>query len=257
MQITVLGCGAAAGVPMVSRGWGDCSPSNPKNRRLRSSVFVSDKRTDILIDSGPDLREQLLSAGIRNIDAVLYTHLHADHTDGVNELREINRLTQEAIPIYGDTATIDSIYTRFDYAFKDIDLSKEALYHVILQKNIINPYIDFKVKDIEIKPFSQNHCFMDTLGFRMGDFAYSTDAVDLDEKAFEVLKGVKVWLVGCLSLNPHPSHAGLEKVLEWAKIVNPEQIYLTHMSIGMDYDTLCQMLPTNIRPAYDGMVIDI
>ncbi len=242
---------------MVSRGWGKCNPANPKNRRLRSSIYLKDETTGILIDSGPDLREQLLVSDIKKIDAVLYTHLHADHTDGVNELREINRLNNKALPIYGDEATIDSIYTRFDYAFQNIDLNKEPLYHVILKQNIIKPYNNFNIDKLEIQPFSQSHGFMDTLGFRIGEFAYSTDAVSLNQEAFKVLKNCKVWLVGCLGLDAHPTHAGLEKVLEWAEIVNPAKMYLTHMSIGMDYDYLCRILPANIRPAYDCMVIDI
>lgn len=255
----VLGCGAAAGVPMVSRGWGSCNPSNFKNRRLRSSVYILDKEKDvgILIDSGPDLREQLLSSKIRKIDGVLYTHLHADHTDGVNELREINRLTNESIPIYGDKVTIESIYNRFGYAFKEIDLKKEPLYHVILKANIIKEYKFFSVKGVAIKPFLQNHGFMNTLGFRIGDFGYSTDVVSLDSKAKEVLKDIKVWIVGCLSLKMHPTHACLEQVIEWSKEIKAEKIYLTHMSIGMDYDYLCNILPNNICPAYDGLKIEI
>jgi len=268
INIRILGCGAAAGVPMISSGWGACNPENPKNNRLRSSIYANVDGVGLLFDTSPDLREQLLrmnmevsaadlTGGKSRIDAVVYTHLHADHTDGVNELREINKINNAVLPIYADKPTMKSIEERFWYAFEPIDLATTPLYHVILEKNIIKPYCPFTVKGIEIGPFLQGHGYMDTLGFRIGDFAYSTDAVSLDEKALDTLFGVKVWVVGCLDYGYHPTHAGVEQVLKWYEIVKPEKIILTHMGNHLDYDELCAKLPENIRPAYDGMEIKI
>lgn len=257
INIEILGCGAAAGVPMVSKGWGKCNSGNPYNRRLRSSIYVNIDGIGLLFDSGPDLREQLLRAKSPRIDAVLYTHLHADHTDGVNELREVNRINNAALPIYADDETMKSIKERFWYAFDKIDLRTEPLYHVLLQENKIEPFKPFNVKGIEIVPFLQDHGCMNTLGFKVGDFAYTTDAMDLPDETIDLLQRIKVWIVGCLDYGFHPTHAGVEKVLEWAKIIKPEMIYLTHMGIGLDYDVLCKDLPACIRPSYDGMKIMI
>lgn len=263
IDIRVLGCGAAAGVPMISSGWGACNPKNPKNNRLRSSLYANVDGVGLLFDTGPDLREQLLrmnagSGGDRPvIDAVIYTHLHADHTDGVNELREINKLNNAALPIYADEPTMKSLKERFWYGFEQIDLATTPLYHVLLKENIIKPYCPFMVKGVEVKPFLQGHGYMDTLGFRIGDFAYSTDASSLDEKALDTLSGVKVWVVGCLDYGYHPTHAGVEQILKWYELVKPDRIILTHMGNHLDYDELCAKLPENIRPAYDGMKIKI
>jgi len=263
INVEILGCGAAPGVPMVSIGWGDCNPENPKNNRLRSSVYANVDGVGLLFDTSPDLREQLLRMtslgenGKPKIDAVIYTHLHADHTDGVNELREINKINKAVLPIYADRPTMKSIKERFWYAFKPIDLATTPLHHVLLKKNIIKPYRPFVIEGVEIKPFLQGHGYMNTLGFRIGDFAYSTDAVFLDKKALDVLSGVKVWVVGCLDFRPHPTHACVEQILNWYEIVKPEKVILTHMGNRLDYDDLCAKLPKNIRPAYDGMKIKI
>lgn len=257
MKVEVLGCGAAAGVPMVSKGWGKCDPNNIKNYRTRSSIYVDVNGTGILFDTSPDLRTQLLQAKtIKKIDAVVFTHLHADHTDGVNELREINRINNCSIPIFSDESTIKSIKERFWYGFDNINLDKEPLYHVVLTDNIITPYQPFEINKVEILPLLQDHGYMTSLGFRIGEFAYSTDAVRMPDKTIEALKGIKIWIVGCLDFGRHPTHAGVEQVMEWAEIIHPEIVYLTHMSIGMDYEYLCKFLPPNILPAYDGMVLE-
>jgi phosphoribosyl 1,2-cyclic phosphate phosphodiesterase len=258
IKIEVLGCGAAAGVPMVSKGWGKCNPDNPKNYRTRSSIYLNVNSTGILIDTSPDLRTQLLQAKtFQTIDGVLFTHLHADHTDGVNELREINRINNCSLPIFSDIETIKSIKERFWYAFDNINLDKEPLYHVLLTENIIEPYKSFNFKGVNILPLLQDHGYMNSLGFRIGDFAYSTDVVRMPDATINALKGIKVWIVGCLDFGQHPTHAGVEQVLEWVNIIKPEKVYLTHMSIGMDYDYLCNFLPENIRPAYDGMSLEL
>ncbi len=258
MKIEVLGCGAAAGVPMVSKGWGNCDPKNSKNYRTRSSVYVNVDGEVILIDTSPDLRTQLLQAKtFKTIDAVLFTHLHADHTDGVNELREINRINGAELPIFSDLETLKSIKERFWYAFDKINLDKEPLYHVLLAENLIKPYESFDFKGINILPLLQDHGYMNSLGFRIGDFAYSTDVINIPKDTMDALKGLKVWIVGCLDFGKHPTHAGVDQVMKWAEILKPEKVFLTHMSIGLDYDHLCEILPPNIRPAYDGLVLDV
>ena len=257
MKIRVLGCGAAGGVPMISRGWGECDPNNPKNRRTRTSLLIKNDEDNILIDTGPDLREQLINAGVSRLSAVLYTHEHADHTHGIDELREINRVMKCGIPVYANKVTLTLLKERFGYAFKPIDLKTESFFHPWLEPNLIVPGEAFYLKKLKIIPFSQDHEWTTSLGFRISDFAYSTDAVHLFDSALSVLKGIDTWVVGCLSPKDHPSHASIDRVLEWHKILKPRRTILTHMAVGMDYDTLCRTLPPEIRPAYDGMEFDI
>ncbi len=257
MKIKILGCGAAGGVPMVSRGWGKCDPNNSKNRRLRTSLLLQHNKQNLLFDTGPDLREQLLSAQIKDLAAVLYTHEHADHTHGIDDLREINRAMQKGIPVYANATTLNLLKDRFSYAFYPINIEKETFFHPWLEPNLIKPGEAFYIKDLKIIPFVQDHEWTTSLGFRINNFGYSTDVVHLYESALSVLKGVDTWVVGCLSEQDHPSHASLRRVLEWVDILKPKRTILTHMSINLDYDSLCASLPKSIEPGYDGMEFDV
>ena len=257
MKIRILGCGAAGGVPMISRGWGKCDPDNPKNKRLRTSLLLKEKNTTLLFDTGPDLREQLLNAKIKHLDAVLYTHEHADHTHGIDDLREINRAMQKEIPVYANATTLQLLKSRFDYAFHPINKEKETFFHPWLEPNLIKPGEAFYIKGLKITPFTQDHEWTTSLGFRINKFGYSTDVVHLYESALSILKGIDTWVVGCLSDKDHPSHASINRVLEWVKIIKPKRTVLTHMSINLDYQSLCNSLPVGIEPGYDGMEIEI
>jgi len=252
MKITVLGCGSSGGVPLVGNNWGNCDPQNPRNRRTRVSILVEQGDTVLIVDTGPDFREQALACNLQKLDGVIFTHAHADHSHGIDDLRSVNWLTQKPIPIYADKKTLDDLTTRFDYIFAP---RKSQLFY----RPVINPHEivgAFSVGDINIKPFYQNHGYTHSMGFRFGDFAYSTDVHALDDAAWEALRGVKIWLVDCVREEPHPTHSHMSQTLEWIKKLKPERAILTHMSQKLDYDTLCKTLPRGVEPAYDGMVIE-
>ncbi len=250
MRITVLGCGTSSGVPVIGNYWGACDPNNPKNRRSRVSVAVEEGDARLIIDTSPDLRQQCLANNIDKVDGVLFTHDHADHTHGIDDLRIMAMRSRQRVPIYADKGTLQTLNQRFDYIFDP----KEG-YPAICEGHLIDGA--FELGGMPIQAFQQHHGFMETLGFRIGDFAYSTDVVELDDAAFEALAGVKVWIVTALRYEPHPTHAHLAKTLEWIDRVQPERAYLTHMTWEMDYDTLMKELPDGVEPAYDGLVIDI
>jgi phosphoribosyl 1,2-cyclic phosphate phosphodiesterase len=251
MKITILGCGTSGGVPRIGNQWGDCDPTNPKNRRRRVSILVNQGETQILVDTSPDMREQCLDAGVDRLDAVLYTHEHADHTHGIDELRPLSYLNKKPINVYGSAETLDGLKHRFKYAFVPLG----EYYRPIVEANPITG--PFSVGEIEIIPFSQVHGGKETLGFRFGSIAYSTDLVELPEKSFNVLAGIDTWIVDALQKKPHPTHTHLAQTLEWIERVKPRRAILTHMALDMDYDSLVAELPAGVEPGYDGMEIDL
>jgi phosphoribosyl 1,2-cyclic phosphate phosphodiesterase len=255
MQVRILGCGGSGGVPLIGNDWGACDAQNPKNRRRRASILVQDGETTLLVDTSPDLREQLLSAGVNRLDAVLYTHAHADHIHGIDDLRPVNRWMRAWIPIYADPETLGAIEARFGYVFEKVP-EEYGYFKPCLTSNIIKG--PFKIGNIDVLPFEQDHGFgRTTLGFRFGDIAYSTDVVAFPETAFESLRGVRVWIVDCLRNKAHPTHAHLEQTLAWIERVKPERAVLTHMDQGLDYETLRRRLPKGVEPAYDGLVLEV
>lgn len=254
MRVTLLGCGGSGGVPAVGNIWGACDPANPKNRRQRCSVLVERAETIILIDTSPDCRAQLLDAGVKRLDAVLYTHPHADHLHGIDELRGINRLMRRPVPIWADATTLRQIEERFGYALKPLEPDSSFYKPTLEPHEIEGP---FTVAGVEILPFEQDHGFSTTLGFRIGAFGYSTDVVELDEKAFETLAGVELWIVDCLRRDPHPTHSHLEKTLRWIDRVKPRRAILTHMDPVLDYATLRAELPEGVEPGYDGLMVEL
>lgn len=254
MRVKILGCGASGGVPLITGEWGACNPQNPKNRRRRASIAVEKNGTTLLVDTSPDLREQCLSAGIQSINAVLYTHDHADHTHGIDDLRPFLHKQKALTPLYGNVETINFLKTRFGYAFPTEKIHPE-IYRPFVKGHIING--PFQLGDIEITPFIQGHGYSTSLGYRFEEVAYSTDVVTLDEAAFHTLKGIDIWIVDCITLDPRPTHSHLAKTLEWIERVGPRQAYLTHMSHHLDYDTLLPLLPKGVEPAYDGLVIEV
>ncbi len=251
MKVTILGCGTSGGVPRIGNDWGLCDPDNPKNRRRRVSILVEHEGTVILVDTSPDMREQCLDAGVTHLDAVLYTHDHADHTHGLDELRPLAYYNRSPIPVYANPNTLAALEHRFDYAFAP----RSEYFRPFVTANVIEG--PFAVGPLSITPFSQLHGDKSTLGFRFGPIAYSTDVVDLPEDSFGALEGVKVWIVDALQRRPHPTHSHLEQTLKWIDRVKSERAILTHMTLDMDYQTLMAELPPGIEPGYDGLVIDI
>jgi phosphoribosyl 1,2-cyclic phosphate phosphodiesterase len=254
MRITLLGCGASTGVPAIGPDWGRCDPGDPRNRRRRVSVLVECGSTVILVDTSPDMREQLLDAGVARLDAVVITHAHADHLHGIDDLRSVNRLMQRAIPLYAVAATLAEIDRRFGYAFEP--LREPGRYHkpTLVPHEIVGP---FEIQGIPIVPFAQDHGFSTTLGLRIGDFAYSTDVTELDDAAFAAIEGIELWIVDCLRREPHPTHAHLAKTLSWIDRVRPRRAVLTHMDQSFDYRELSAELPGGVEPGRDGLVIEL
>ena len=253
MRVRILGCGGSGGVPLVGGVWGACDPAEPRNRRRRASVLVEDGPTTLLIDTSPDLREQLLDAGTKRLDAVLFTHAHADHLHGIDDLRGMNRLMRANLPVYADARTLAVIAERFDYVFRPLE-EGASFYKPTLTEHVIEG--PFTVAGIDVVPFVQDHGFSKTLGFRIGGMGYSTDVVDLDEAAFAALAGIELWIVDCLRYDPHPTHSHLEKTLSWIARVKPHRAVLTHMDVPLDYATLRGRLPPGVEPGYDGLTLE-
>ena len=248
MKVTILGCGTSRGVPSLPESWGNCDPDNPKNRRRRASILVEQGDTTILIDTSPDLREQMLSAKADRLDAVFYTHDHADHTHGIDDLRGFFLRSKTPTNLYADEETLKVLQHRFGYIFK-----AKTGYPAICKANELE--WPTTINDLTVIPFLQQHGPINSIGYRVGDIAYSTDVSGLDDAAFEVLDGVKLWIVDALRRKPHPTHSHLDQTIEWIKRVNPERAILTHMMGDLDYQTLCDELPDHIRPAYDGLTL--
>jgi len=254
MKITILGCGGAGGVPLIGNKWGNCNPMDPRNRRLRVSILVEEGGQAFLVDTSPDMREQLLKCNLQDLTAILYTHAHADHAHGIDNIRSLNWLTGKTIPLYANDATMDDLKQRFPYIFEDRP-EESKFFRPSVEPHVITSH-QLSFDPIEIKCFPQEHGKMISMGYRFNDFAYSTDAAELSDEAFDILAGVKVWVVGAIRERPHHTHAHVEKALSWIKRVNPERAYLTHMDHSLDYATLSGKLPAGVEPAYDGLVIE-
>ena len=250
MKLTVLGAGSSSGVPYVTGDWGRCDPNDPRNRRTRASVLIEHSGQRILVDTGPDFREQWVRAGSGPIDAVIYTHAHADHVHGIDDVRGINAMMRKQIPALGFSEHLDEIARRFAYVFAKPD--GRGWFRPSLGANPVSPG-DIRIGGADVRIFQQDHGVCRTIGVRVGDIAYSTDVVSLDAEALRALKGVKVWVVGCLRREPHFVHAGLEQVQRWADAIGPDAVYLTHMNATMDFEELVAELPSGIAPAFDGL----
>jgi phosphoribosyl 1,2-cyclic phosphate phosphodiesterase len=257
MKITVLGCGSSTGVPIIGCGCTVCLSNNPKNKRTRVSVFVEVEGRHILLDTSPDLRQQALREHITRIDAVLYTHEHADHIGGLDDLRAYNVLQGDAIPIYANAETLGLIRERFPYAF--LPKPEKIWYRPCLTPNVIpdKPVVEFDVLGVSVKAFEQVHGKVKTFGYRIGNFSYSTDTDALDETAFAALKGTEVWVVDCLRYSDSYTHSNLKRTLEWIERVKPRMAILTHMAHDFDYDTLFSELPSGVVPGYDGIIAEL
>jgi phosphoribosyl 1,2-cyclic phosphate phosphodiesterase len=263
LKFTVLGCGSSGGVPRIDGDWGVCDPNEPKNRRRRCSLLTQVETeigvTNIVIDTSPDLREQIIDAGINRIDAVLLTHDHADQTHGIDDLRALVYKHMKRIPVWMDEVTAKTIKTRFKYCFEELQNSG---YPSILEDcRIQDPLAPIQINGeggiVNVIPFDQQHGHIRSIGYRIGNMVYSSDVSELPENSLTYIEGVDVWIVDALRLTPHPTHFHLEKTLEHIERLKVKKAYLTNLHIDMDYDTLCQELPNHIRPAYDGLDITL
>ena len=256
MKVTFLGTGSSTGTPGVGVGWGSCDPDEPKNRRLRPSIMVEEGQTRLLVDTSPDLREQLLRAGVDRLDGVLFTHAHADHLHGIDDLRAVNRAMEASLPAYADAATLKTIEDRFSYVLAPLKRGATNFYKPCLDPRLIVPGTPFRVGSIEVMPFDQDHGFSRTLGFRFGPIAYSTDLIEMTDAGYQTLKGIGVWIVSTFGEAPHPTHAHVGRTLEFIARVKPGRAVLTHLSVALDHASLEARVPAGVEVGFDGMVVE-
>lgn len=255
---TILGCGSSGGVPRLGGLWGACDPNNPKNRRTRCSLLVERESesgtTRVLIDTSPDMRAQLLAAGVGNLDAVVYTHGHADHVHGIDDLRMIAFNQKERIRVWADGTTQERLYGSFGYAFTQPEGSP---YPPILDMHTIDGdiIIDGAGGSIRFHPFEVDHGAIDALGFRIRNVAYLPDVATLTDAAWTAVEDLDLWIVDALRRTPHPTHAHLERTLEWIERAAPKRAIVTNMHIDMDYEEVARDTPDHVEPAFDGMRI--
>ncbi len=261
IKLTILGCGSSGGVPRVGGDWGLCDPANARNRRRRCSVMVEQKSdagtTRVLIDTSPDLREQMLTADVREIDGVWFTHEHADHTHGIDELRGFFLRQRRRVPIWADAPTSSMLMSRFAYCFASPEGSD---YPPILEHHALVSGQGFATEGaggkLAAMPFDVEHGTIKALGFRIGNVAYTPDLNDVGPGSIAHLEGLDLWIVDALKRTPHPSHLSLPETLGWIDRLGPRRAILTNMHVDMDYASLCRELPNTVEPAYDGMVIE-
>ena len=259
-EIIILGCGGSGGTPLACGHWGNCDITNPKNRRTRPSISIRTARTCLIIDTGTDFREQTIRENIDSIDAILYTHDHADHVNGFDDVRytaikrRINGESDYIMPIYATVDTMASLRHRFEYMFRTSD---DGLYIPLIYPNVIKDSGTVSIGDISVSIFNQIHGAGSSLGIRVGDIGYTTDASDLDDVAKTTLKGIDTWIVDCgqygASTEHITVHPNLERVLDWNKDVGAKKLYLTHLTPRQDYQTINNETPDYIECAYDGL----
>jgi phosphoribosyl 1,2-cyclic phosphate phosphodiesterase len=262
MRVILLGTGGSAGVPMIggpdgSGDWGACDPEEPRNRRTRASIVVeSGEGTRLLVDTSPEMRAQLLACQVPQVDAILYTHAHADHITGLDDVRILNRIAGRPLDAFAARATLEELTHRFAYAFRP--WQPPGFYRPVLVAHEVVAGAMIAAAGMQVQLLDQDHGFSRSLGLRIGDFGYCTDVVGLDDAALALLAGVDTWVVDCfLRKGPHKTHADLPQVLAWVQRVGARRTVLTHMGTDMDWAWLTANLPPGIEPGHDGMVLEL
>lgn len=254
MKFRILGCGTSSGVPRIGNDWGACDPDEPRNRRTRSAIMVWVGGETMLIDCGPDMRQQLLDAGVRDVDRVIVTHDHADHCHGIDDLRQLMHARGAPVPLYARSDTIERLRRRFAYAFEGL-----ALYRPILEPVAIDG--DWDLSNAGVRFVDQPHGGITSLGIRFEDngksAAYSIDFHDMTDDMRSMYEGLDLWICDCLRRTPHHTHAHLDAVLGWARELGVGQLLLSHLDNSMDYATLARELPDWAAPAHDGQEIEL
>ena len=264
LTFKILGSGCSTGVPRIDGYWGACDPQNPKNRRSRCSAWFGlynddtpDRLTSVVIDTAPEFREQMVRAEVRAIDAILWTHDHADQTHGIDDMRAFTFARGGPIDGYMDEATLATLRRRFGYVFTGM-----MGYPPICVEHVIPPHgtqwtIEGEGGALPVVTFAQYHGPIHSVGYRIGDVAYSSDISDIPEESYPALEGLKLWVVDAMRHKPHPTHSHVEKTLAWIDRVRPERAVLTNLHQELDYDALRRELPANVEPAFDQMSFDV
>lgn len=261
---TILGCGSSGGVPRIGNVWGDCDPSEPRNRRLRCSLLLegfsesSAHPTRVVIDTGCDLREQLLASRVDRVEAVLYTHAHADHTHGIDDLRVLALHNRRRVDVYFDSPTGARLREAFGYCFVSppgSDYPPVLNAHEISAGEVL--VVDGPGGTITVTAFEQTHGNITSLGYRVANFAYCCDLSGFPAASLAAISGLDLWVVDALRRTPHPSHLSLPETLDWIARLAPRQAVLTNMHIDLDYARIEAETPDNVTPAFDGMRIDV
>jgi phosphoribosyl 1,2-cyclic phosphate phosphodiesterase len=252
VRIRVLGCGTSTGVPKIGNDWGQCDPNEPRNARLRTSILVESAGEKMLVDCGPDLRQQLLAAEVGRLDGLIVTHAHGDHCHGIDELRTVSQAIGGPVPLHARAAVLEELRLRFAYAF-----DQSEFYRPIVDGRELGQELVFG--NARVRFVDQPHGGPTSLGMRFDENGYSVgyavDFSDLTGDMAALYDGVDVWIADCLTRRPHPTHANLDSVLGWARDLRAGQVYLVHMGNGLDYRTLTAELPDWAAPAYDGLEI--
>ena len=260
MRVVLLGTGGSAGVPLIggadgSGNWGACDPNEPRNRRTRASIVVQSGEGTLLVDTSPDMRDQLLRCRIPRVDAILFTHAHADHIVGIDDARILNRIVGRPLEAFATKGTLEELTRRFAYVFRPWE--PPNFFRPVLEPRAVAPGETQSIAGMQVRLIDQDHGFSRSLGLRIGGFGYCTDVVGLDDAAFEVLAGVDTWVVDCfLRHGPHKTHADLDTVLGWSRRVGARRTILTHMGTDMDWAWMAANLPAGVEAGYDGMVIE-
>ena len=254
MKLRILGCGTSAGVPRIGNDWGACNPLEPRNRRTRASIVIESAGKRLLVDCGPDMREQLLSADIGHVDGVIITHEHADHCHGIDDLRRLAQILDGPIPLYARTDVLRRLASRFGYIFKGTSFYAAVATPIPLEEEL-------SFGDAMLRVVDQPHGGITSLGMRIDDgnrsVVYAIDFHDLTDEMRALYKGADVWVSDCLGRRPHPTHTHLDAVLGWAREMRVGKLYLSHMNNSMDYRTLVEELPDWAAPAHDGLEIEL
>jgi len=254
VKVTILGCGTSSGVPRIGGDWGACDPAEPRNRRRRASILVEHEGTTIVVDTGPDFREQMLAADVRHLDAVLLTHDHADHVHGIDDLRQFYHVTGGPVACFASAATWAVVEARFGYIF-----TGTAFYPATATANRLPP--ELTIGALTITPFDQQHGSVISTGYRFDaggrSVAYSTDVKAIAAEAHPALQRLDLWVVDALRARPHPTHSHLAQTLEWIATFHPRRAVLTHMDQSLDYATLAASLPVPVEPGFDGLTIKL
>lgn len=260
-SVVILGCGSSGGVPRVGGEWGACNPDNPRNRRRRCSILIEQTRpegeTVVLVDTSPDLREQLLATGTTRLDGILITHSHADHTHGIDDVRPLVIKMRRRVDVYMDEFTEAALRERFSYVFETPPGSQyPPLMNLMSLRHGLGVCIEGPGGAVEAVPFRLNHGDMDSLGFRIGDMAYTPDVAAIPEASAQFLSGLDLWIIDALRYTRHPSHFSLTEALDWIAKMKPRRAVLTNLHTDLDYESLSADLPDGVTAAYDGLRLD-